>query len=131
MRNLYIEETTGAFLTPEVKLNADTGSCSLQGESFIENPREFYQPIIEWIDTYMKEVKGNMCWDLKFLYLNSSSSKIMSSIFRKLKEYEDQGARIEVNWYYPDDNTDLLEEGEYFKAASRLQFKMIPYPFED
>lgn len=131
MRNLYIEETTGAFLTPEVRLDANTGKCSLAGESFIENPREFYQPIIEWVDLYIQEVKGSMTWDLKFLYLNSSSSKIMSSIFRKLKEYEDQGAKIEVNWHYPDDNTDLLEEGEYFKAASRLHINMIPYEFED
>lgn len=131
MESLYIEETTGAFLTPEVSLDAKTGKCKLEGESFIENPRDFYQPIQNWVDTYINEVQGDMSWDLKFLYLNSSSSKIMATIFRTLKEYEDQGAKIEINWYYPDDNTDLLEEGEYFKAASRLHFNLIPYELAD
>lgn len=127
MKNLHIEETTGTFLTPEVSLNAATGKCRIEGESFIENPRTFYEPIQDWIDTYITEVKGTLEWDFRFLYLNSSSSKIMSNIFRTLREYEEAGGDVKINWHYPEDNTGLLEEGECFKLVSKLSINLIPY----
>lgn len=131
MKDLHIEETTGTFLTPAVSLSASTGKCSMEGESFIENPQAFYAPIQEWIEQYIKNVKGEMEWDFRFLYLNSSSSKIMSNIFRKLKEYENEGGKITINWHYPEDNTGLLEEGECFKLVSKLSINLIPYELAD
>ena len=127
MKNLRIEETTGTFLTPAINLNATTGECTVAGESFIENPQVFYEPIQQWSSSYIAVVKGAFVWDFRLLYLNSTSSKIMSNIFRTLKEYENEGGKVEINWHYPEDNDGLYEEGECFKLVSKLTINLIPY----
>ena len=131
MKDLYIEGTKGVFFTPTVRLNSETGRCEIMGESYIEDAPQFYEPILNWIDTYVKEIKGTLVWDFRLVYFNTSSSKTILNLLQTLKDYEKQGGNVEVNWYYPDDNDDLLAEGEDFVEDSGLQINLIPYELED
>lgn len=131
MKDLYIEGTKGVFFTPTVRLDAATGKCEILGESYIEDAPQFYEPILNWIDTYVKEIKGPLIWDFRLVYFNTSSSKTILNLLQTLKNYEKQGGNVEVNWYYPDDNDDLLAEGEDFVEDSGLKINLIPYELED
>ena len=64
MRDLQIEKQKKEFYTfPEISLNGASGVCEIGGESFMENAKEFYTPVFEWLNEYQEETGGG---NLKF-----------------------------------------------------------------
>ena len=47
-----------------------------------------------------------------------------------LKKFKEKGGEIIINWYYPDDDYDILAEAEDFMEDSKLNFNLIPYKLE-
>ena len=56
-------------------------------------------------------------------YFNTSSSKCILDVFKKLETLS--GTEVKVNWYYEEDDEDMLEAGEDYQAIIDLPFKMI------
>ena len=54
---------------------------------------------------------------------NTSSSKCILDVFKKLETLS--GTEVKVNWYYEEDDEDMLEAGEDYQAIIDLPFKMI------
>jgi hypothetical protein len=83
----------------------------LEGESYMENPYEFYLPILDMIDVcvnkYSKLVLNN-----KLHYMNTTSSRCIYEILSNLKTYQESGTTIEVNWYYDQEDQEMLYEIE-------------------
>ena len=48
----------------------------------------------------------------------------------QLEEIADGGTEVNVNWFYPDDDDDLLDAGEEFERLVDLPFQHIPYEKE-
>jgi hypothetical protein len=44
-----------------------------------------------------------------------------------LNTYRSAGNSVTVNWYYPEDDEDMLEEAEDFMADTKLPINLIPY----
>jgi hypothetical protein len=76
VENLYIINNHADVSTPNVEFNAETGYCILSGEAFMEQPYSFYKPLFDWIETYIKEVKKSLFFDIKLTYFNTSSSNL-------------------------------------------------------
>jgi hypothetical protein len=114
MKNITMKKTE---FTPLVKLDAKTHIHELRGESYPENSLEFYEPIVEWVEKYVKKLKKKekAVFNLEIVYFNSSTSKILMDIFDLLDDASKEGKSIEVNWYYDEDNDVALECGEEFK----------------
>ena len=130
MENLYIEGSKGIYFIPTVKFNADTGYCLLEGESYLEETIKFYTPLIQWLKKYFTEVGKPLVFDFKLTYFNTSSSKCIVDILKLLKEYQDKGFDITVNWYYDDSVEDVeeeLEEVEDFMLETQLHINIIPF----
>ncbi len=124
MENLHIEETK---YTPEINLNAEKGLLSFSGKSYPENTFDFYQPVIEWINTYFAE-KGQKktLIDMDIIYFNSSSSKLFFDFFDILEEAHEDGKEVTVRWLYDAENENALEAGEDFKEDfESLDFNLI------
>jgi len=130
MRNYYLEGSSGVFLTPSIKLNADTGVCEIVGESYLENTADFYDPILDWIEEYAQEVRKPLIFNVRLTYFNTSSSKSILDIMLGLRKYQTEGGQVTINWYYPDDDLDLLAEAEDFSEDCRIPFNMIPYKLD-
>ena len=130
MRSLKLEETKGVFFTPKIYLKSKTGHCEIAGESYIEDADLFYQPIIDWLDTYIKKVKKPIVFDFRLTYFNTSSSKALLNILKKLRSYKQTGGQVEINWYYPEDNYDLLAEAEDYIEDLGIEMNLIPYELE-
>lgn len=131
MKSLYIKETKGVFYTPEVSLNADTGRCKISGESLAEDAINFYFPIIEWVKNYSKNQKKAMIWDFHLIYFDTSSSKSILYMLKILKNYMHTGGEVIINWHYPSDNDDLLDEGYQFMEDSGIDMKFVPYVLDE
>ncbi|MFB6259052.1 MAG: DUF1987 domain-containing protein [Flavobacteriales bacterium] len=123
MEDIQIE---GTAKTPEVEFKADEGKMKIKGRSIPENSIEFYKPLIDWIDQYSNEGPDQTTEvNMQLEYFNTSSSKCILDVFKKLEEAKKNGKDITVNWYYEEDDEDMLEAGEDYQAIIDIPFKMI------
>ena len=112
--------------TLKVDFNAETGSLMLEGESYPENPIDFFAPLNNWIEQYIQEVNGPLTLDTTIDYLNTSSSKCMLDLLEALDNYYESGGKVTVNWYYEEDNEDMEETGEELCEDMEIPYKLIP-----
>ena len=127
MENIEIEGYQDDYFIPTVNFSAETGVCEISGESYLEETVEFYTPLLKWLEKYTTEIKELLTFNFKLTYFNTSSSKRILDILLILKEYEDAGGDITVNWYYEEGDTDMEDEVEDFMIASDLEINMIEF----
>lgn len=110
MENLFIAATA---TSPEIDFRFDQNLLSLRGESYPENAAAFYAPIIERLNAYLESCADtSITVDVTLTYFNSSSTKMLFSIFDSLNETADSGNRVHVNWYRDDEDETIFEFGE-------------------
>jgi len=119
----YSEKTQS---TPEVKLDKENGEMEFSGRSLPENVKEFYNPIIEWIDNYLKEPQSSTKVIFNFEYFNTASSKMILDIIEKLSELNNN-SDLKVDWYYIEEDDDMLEAGEDYSDITEIPFNFISY----
>lgn len=122
MENLHLEASAK---TPEVVFDSNSGKLILKGRSIPENSIEFYKPLNDWIDAYASSPKEVTTIDVKLEYFNTSSSKCILDLFKKLERLNTSGSEVSVNWYFEEDDEDMEEAGEDYQAIIKLPFNMI------
>lgn len=122
MESLSIE---GTNKTPSISLDPDAGVVEIKGRSIPENSIEFYRPIVEWLDEYAKSPNKKTTVNVQLEYFNTSSSKCILDIFKKLESLKKARNEVIINWYYEEDDEDMLESGEDYESIIRVPFKMI------
>lgn len=122
MDTLIIESSSK---TPKVVFDAEKGELLLEGRSIPENSLEFYIPLMEWLDAYSQEVNTDTIVHMKLEYFNTSSSKCILDFFRKLETISKRGNKISINWYYEEDDEDMMEAGEDYDAIVGLPFAIV------
>lgn len=118
MENLVIE---GTPKTPTIKFEPGDGKLMIKGRSIPENSIEFYKPLVDSLDAY----SGNVNVDIVLEYFNTSSSKCILDVFKKLEKIKSDGSDVEIRWHYEEDDEDMLEAGEDYQAIINIPFKMI------
>ncbi|HEX2934013.1 MAG TPA: DUF1987 domain-containing protein [Bacteroidales bacterium] len=122
MESLFIE---GTSKTPNVKFDANEGLMEIKGRSIPENSIEFYKPMVDWLDKYAKTPKSQTRVNIQLEYFNTSSSKCILDVFKKLEAIHKANNQVQINWYYEEDDEDMLEAGEDYESIIRVPFKMI------
>jgi hypothetical protein len=122
MKPIIIE---GTPKTPSVKFDSDEGVFEIKGRSIPENSVEFYKPLVDWLDSYKESPLTKTVVDIRLEYFNTSSSKCILDVFKKLESIHKAKNDVEVNWYYEEDDEDMLEAGEDYESIIRVPFKMI------
>lgn len=114
MDNFYIEATA---TSPEVDFRFDQHLLSMKGESYPENAAAFYAPVVQQLRAFLEAKEGaTITANIALAYFNSSSTKMLFSIFDALDQSAEAGNRIEVNWYYEEEDETIFEFGEELKA---------------
>lgn len=121
--NIYIHEGTSDL--PSITLDKRTGTFEIAGTSFPEDAGEFYRPVIEWIDEFRNNPNDELCLRFKLTYYNTSSSKIIHSIFEKFEDLYDKGYAITIEWHYEADDEDMYEAGLGYKDRISIPFELI------
>lgn len=124
MENLYIEKTKA---TPAVKFDAGSGVLEISGESYPENSMKFYQPVFNWLQQYLSETDKPIVFNFKLDYFNTSSSKCILNILEMLEDAHAKGRKVDLNWYYQEEDDDMLENGQEFAEDMSLQFNFISF----
>lgn len=122
MENLIIE---GTPKTPTIKFNPGEGKLLIQGRSIPENSIDFYKPLVDSLETYTSEAKNTTNVDIVLEYFNTSSSKCILDVFKKLEKINSDNGGVNINWHYEEDDEDMLEAGEDYQAIINIPFKMV------
>ncbi len=117
MENFYLESTPK---TPRLSFNNDNGIFEISGRSIPENSIEFYKPLLDWMDQYVKQATIDTTLIVKLEYFNTSSSKCLVEIFRKLEKL----SKVKIEWYYDEEDEDMQESGEDFKEIIKIPIEM-------
>lgn len=112
----------GTPKTPGVRFIAEDGILEVKGRSIPENSIEFYKPLIDWVESYSRNPKETTSVIIQLEYFNTASSKCILDLFKRLEAIP---KGVQVNWYYEEDDEDMLEAGEDYDAIINLPFKMI------
>ena len=118
---------TGTQDTPNVILDKDENKFQFSGKSLPEDVKEFYSPIIQWIEEYAKTPNAQTTIEFKMEYFNAASSKIILDILTRLETMVKNGTNVEVHWYYQTDDEDMQEAGEAYADIIEVPIKLIGY----
>ena len=121
MESLTIE---GTPKTPTVKFDSSLGLLEIKGRSSPENSPEFYKPLVNWLLEYSQAPREKTILNIQLEYFNTSSSKCILDLLKKLEGIYKANHDVLVNWYYEEDEG-MLEAGEDYKYMAQIPFKMI------
>jgi len=97
IKGLYVE---GTRKTPRVEFHHLTGDLVLEGRSIPENAAKVYEPLLVWINEYVKSPCSTTNLHLKLEYFNSSSLIWIIKLIIALSDFELEGAIIYVHLYF-------------------------------
>ena len=124
MDNLHIDKTK---YTVSIHFNTESGVLEMEGSSYPENAVDFFQPITQWIKSYITQTERPIIFNLRLQYLNTSSSKCLLDILQILEDHLKSGRAVEINWHYQNDDEDILETGEEYSHDTELKFNFISH----
>jgi phospholipid N-methyltransferase len=90
-----------------------------------QNKTEVIEQIMNWIDKYLRNPTEITYVIISFEYLNSFSTTILVSILRKLSQVILQSGKLVIQWYYEEDDEDILERGEYISSTFNIPITFI------
>ena len=123
MSPLIIESSSE---TPEIILDKKSNTFVFKGKSFPENPIYFYEPVLNWLDDYIANPNDQTKVDFMMAYFNTSSSKIILDIMKRLELVQKSGHEVIINWMFREDDEDMLEAGEIYSERVGITFNLIP-----
>jgi hypothetical protein len=120
---LYIKETE---ITPLIEFDSTENIFRIVGKSLPEDVKNFYSPVIHWLDEYSKEPNADTHLTIDFEYFNTSSSKMILIILNKIKEIHRSGKIVLVTWIFPQFDAEIEDAGEEFAELLNIPFEFIP-----
>ena len=116
----------GSPKTPNINFDLIGGILEIKGRSIPENSIEFYKPLIDWLEKYSSKPKTDTIVNIQLEYFNTSSSKCILDVFKKLESINKGGqSQVIINWHYEEDDEDMSEAGEDYQAIINVPFKMV------
>ena len=130
MKKLIIEPTSNS---PRILLDPEKNLFEFSGESRPENVRNFYMPVLEWLEEFTAELTQQdpsnrsipFEFHFNFEYFNSTSAKFILDIFKALSSLHAEGNEILIQWHFEADDEDMLEVGKEMSRMSRLPFEYV------
>jgi hypothetical protein len=123
MDNLVIE---GTKKTPYINFDKGSGIFNIKGRSVPENTYEFYNPLLLWVDEYAKQPNPLITLKIELDYFNTSSSKFLFELFKKIKTTAvSNKSEIKVEWYYDEGDEEMENSGQDFMDILDIPFSFI------
>ena len=127
--------------TPRIVLDPYNDNFEISGNSRPENVREFYDPVINWLVEFEKEVldkkvikfdkKHPLILNLKMNYFNSSSAKFLYDVMSELVRFHKKGHIIRILWHFETEDDDMKSAGEEMSELLEVPFQFIETPLTD
>lgn len=101
--SMYTAEATNR--SPKVVLDAETQTLLLEGESYPEDIRLHFGPLMDSLNTYVASNASKLDVTIKLTYFNSSSARALMEMLDALDDAAGENFTVSLSWYCdPDDD---------------------------
>ena len=114
--------------TPHIVLDLQKQIFKIEGKSFPEDSREFYESTLEWFEHLKKQQPSTIPLHINLFYINSASYISIKQILLKLVEIQDMGTAVSIIWQYDEDDDDIKKTGEDYARLTKLNFEFVINP---
>lgn len=111
MTNIFIAASASS---PEVDFRFDQRQLSINGEAYPENAALFWGEIISATRRFIEQdgSQAPINVNVALAYFNSSSTKMLFSLFSALNEKAASGTPVILNWFYDEEDDTIFEFGQ-------------------
>ena len=113
--------------SPEILLDQEEGRFEISGKSLPEDVVDFYQPVLDWLKAYQKNPNATTELQLKLIYFNTASSKMILDILMILEEMVEEGKQVLVKWLSLNSDEDMQEAGQEYDEMVEVPFEHLTY----
>ena len=115
--------------TPLLSFDPATGQFLLDGESYPEDTKKFYDAPLSHVYSFLEEsVPSKAVFSFKLKYFNSSSAKVLMDLFLAIEESASRGNPFKIEWHYASDDDNMQELGEEFaEELDKAEFEMVAF----
>jgi len=117
----FVEETSKSL---KVVLDKNIGELRFSGRSLPEDAKEFFKPIIDWINEYFKDPNVTTMVDFDIRYYNSASSKMILDLLYVFKTQIDKGLNVIIQWEYDKDDEEMKQAGSDFSELVGIPIEL-------
>lgn len=106
--------------TPLLEYLPKEGVFNMIGVSVPDNAKDFYDPILKWVDEYVKEKPNkDLLININLDYFSIQSASLLLRILKLF----DKLNNVKVNWYF--DDADTEEIGRDLAGMVKMEFNYI------
>ena len=109
--------------TPQIVL--EPGKIFVMGRSIPVNPGEFYRPVLEWINHYVRNHRNETMIEFGFEYINTSSTKWIYNIIKEIAKMRQLSDKARIIWYYEQGDEDMCELGFILRSLVDCPFFVV------
>lgn len=124
METLLIEQTDDS---PRIVLDPVDKLFEISGKSLPEDVLDFYQPVLDWLNAYRKEPDAKTIFNIRLIYFNTSSSKMILDILLIFEEMVEEGHEVLIRWHSHQKDEDMQEAGKEFAEMIAVPFDHLTY----
>ncbi|MEO0555263.1 MAG: DUF1987 domain-containing protein [Bacteroidota bacterium] len=121
MENYSLEPTPK---TPKLSFDFKNGLFEISGRSIPENSIEFYKSLMTKFEEYILNPAVSTHLIVNLEYFNTSSSKCLIEIFRKMERVS-SNSDVRISWFYEEEDEDMQESGADFKKIVKVPIELI------
>ena len=110
--------------TPEYIFNNE-GIITIRGRGLYCDIPVLSDQIISWIEGYTDKPAEITHVTIALEYLNSLSTAVLITILEKLSSVIMHSGKLDIKWFYEDDDEDILDKGEYISTTLDIPIKFI------
>ncbi|MCB9225138.1 MAG: DUF1987 domain-containing protein [Crocinitomicaceae bacterium] len=111
--------------TPYIKLDKLAGTIEISGVSIPENTKEFYWQFNRWLSEYSREPAPLTKVKISLMYMNSSSTVVITRMLMLLDELIGMKTVVEIDWYFESDDLEIKEIGQYYKDTMKCKINLM------
>lgn len=119
-------EILPTYKSPKVNFDPQSGLFQIQGSSILVNAEEFYSPLLNWMDEFLK---NPTCKEVKFIfdieYVNVASTKRFMLFLNRLAGLHEKGVKVTVDWLHDGNDQYMIEVGEDLSQLFKLNFNFV------
>ncbi len=109
LKHIIIE---GDAKSPHVDFNNLSGDLILSGRSIPENAAKVYDPLIEWINEYIKTPRKTTNFRLHLEYYNSASTIWIAKLVNSLGKIQNKDCVLMIHFYFDAEDYEEMSDTE-------------------
>lgn len=107
LKNMFVEQTDK---TPLIDFNFMSGELILSGKSIPINAPRIFEPILDWVNEYVKNPKQTTNLRLNLEYFNTASSIWLAKIVKALAGISKPEFVLILHIYFPIEDFDDIDD---------------------